>query len=168
MASTFPPTIYLRCARMTTALAIYGALVGSAALAWQIWSQLRAERTMLEVRVGAGWDGKPEAANHRLYATVVNRSRHPVALPGVTIYQPAIGRAWPIRSGDTAQGLPETLMARGLVTLDVPIARFAGLDLESSVVATAITATGEHFASELSALCWVPGRPTRVPELDGE
>jgi hypothetical protein len=117
---------------------------------------------MLDVRVGAGWEGPPTLANHRLYTTVVNRSRHDVPMPAVEIFQPSIGRGWPIHHDDPAEGMPDAIVARGSLLMTVPMSRFVGIDVTAPVVATTMTATGETYRSELSPLCWMRDDPPVV------
>jgi hypothetical protein len=138
-------------------LATYAAFVATGGLAWQIYSRVTADRTLIEVAVAGTWpfDGPLRNEDHGLSVILVNHSRYDLPMPAVHIYQPSSGIMWPIRDDDPLASLPDTLRARGSQSLTVPIARFEHLQLPEPVVAEALTHTGDSFRS----------RPTVIAHL---
>jgi hypothetical protein len=135
-------------------LAGYAALVGTAGLLWQVATHITATRTRLELSVASTWsfDVPPTEGGQMVSIVVVNHSRHDVQMPGVDLYQPSIKRGWPVTETDLVDQPIRVLPARSSHGLRVRLSRFAGIEGESPVIATAVTATGEHFRSRPAVL----------------
>jgi hypothetical protein len=69
---------------MPVALSIYAAIVGTAALAWQLLAWHRSHRTLAEVSLSVGWNHQP-VRRASVHVRVVNRSDHQITIEQVSI-----------------------------------------------------------------------------------
>jgi hypothetical protein len=128
-------------------VAAYAALVATSGVGWQIFAEVRAGRTRLKISLGNTWsfEGPPTVEDQMLAVRIVNLSRHDVQMPGITVFQPSIQRAWPICDDDVVDDSLQVLPARSSHLIRVSLDRFIGLKTGETVVADAVTATGERF-----------------------
>jgi hypothetical protein len=69
---------------MTVAVSVYAALVGSAALAWQVVLWRRSRRTIVGVTLSVGWHFQP-TKRASIQVRIVNHGDHPITVEQVSI-----------------------------------------------------------------------------------
>jgi len=133
----------------TTAIAVYGAVVATGGLIWQIASRAPARRTVVEVRLSAGLVtyGPIEV----VIITMTNRSDHPVRITSAgVLLQDGSGRQ-AVMTRPIADGtLPQVIAPHDAhqVYFEMAEVRAMGIDLRRPVVAWARSADDKRFTSK--------------------
>jgi len=71
---------------VATALAIYGGIVGTLALAWNVYTRTKAHRTRVRVELGTAVIAPPTGTEAVLGIRVVNDSAHEVSIVAAGVY----------------------------------------------------------------------------------
>jgi hypothetical protein len=128
---------------MTVAVSPYAALVGSAALVWQVVTWRRGRKTIVGVTLSIGWRFQP-TKRASVQVRIVNRGDHPITVEQVSI------------EGVSGSQIPSIVALggwRGRVVSaldgfsDGALLAEAEIDWSQPVQARALLATGASFVS---------------------
>jgi hypothetical protein len=141
---------------MTTALAIYAAVVATAGLIWQIYSWRHRRRTEVEVSVSLGEVHVPGLwqSAECVMVKAINRSEHPVRWTGAALASQTRRGEWLMPTA-FAEGtvLPAVIQPRDSHDVLWEANRLVkDLDFAKPVTAIAWLAAGEEFRSKPTVL----------------
>jgi hypothetical protein len=130
---------------MTVAVSVYAALVGSAALAWQVVTWRRSRRTIVGVTLSVGWHCQP-TKRATVQVRVVNHSDHPITVEQVSI-EGVSGSQIPSMVALGGWQGPTVPALDGLSDGALLAEAEAEIDWSQPVRARALLATGASFLS---------------------
>ena len=140
---------------MGTVIVIYAALVSTAALAWNVYSWIRAHRTQLRVDISNAIMGLPTGTMHVLSVQATNRGQTAAHVTSFGL-EANDGSGRQIVFVDPVPGstLPGPIPAHDSASGFQPIAtlRPEDVDLTRPVVAFVVTAENERYRSKPATL----------------
>lgn len=126
---------------MELALAIYGAMVGTAALAWAVYQWIHARRP--DLLIFAGWS--IDASGTTLQATVVNRGVHPVRVQNYAFRQAGVSEGYRVWGFDEDA---TSISPSDAAVFDVRLDEVSDWTTAESLVAQVTLTTGDRFISK--------------------
>jgi hypothetical protein len=141
---------------LTAAVAAYGAILSTVAIAWNIWSWRREHSTRVVVNVTTGFlTFGPELSDPMVFVSVVNKSQHPVKIASAGLeLQDGSGRTAVFLHSPPGSTLPGEVAPRDSAATWEPMSVLDGGDFDFTrpVVGWANDATGTKHRSKRRTL----------------